>query len=365
MLPAGPAGPGGAKGQFVERDRRGHAEKISASFPRWRPSTNSRPTWARSRARCWATPAEWIPRCSPSSAPASSGPSRFLAVIGRSASYPEVQWRTAVELAARFKVPLLEVDTHELADPAYTANPLNRCFFCKSELWRVLGAVAAERGFDVLLDGTNADDLREHRPGAAAGAARRVHSPFVELGWSKADVREAARQLGLPTWDAPAAPCLSSRIQYGLSVTPERLRQVELAEAIVRAVWSRRRRAGPPPRRPGQRGGAPGGTTAGRGALDHGVRRTPRPRLPGGRPRRARVPPGKPASDRLRSGRQPECEVACALPGRILGLLLLAALLYLGWMEPGTDRRVLAPADRPAPPPTPSARPAGRAMHPS
>jgi uncharacterized protein len=162
------------------------------------------------------------------------GPARFLAVIGRSASYPEVQWRTAVELAARFAVPLLEVDTDELADPDYVANPLNRCFFCKSELWRVLGAVAADRGFEFLLDGTNADDLNEHRPGAAAGAARRVHSPFVELGWTKADVRAAARRLGLPTWDAPAAPCLSSRIRYGLPVTAERLRQVELAEAVVR-----------------------------------------------------------------------------------------------------------------------------------
>lgn len=163
------------------------------------------------------------------------GPARFLAVLGRSASYPEVQWRTAVELAGRFAVPLLEVDTDELADPEYVANPLNRCFFCKSELWRVLGAVAADRGFEFLLDGTNTDDLNEHRPGAAAGAARRVHSPFVELGWTKADVREAARGLGLPTWDAPAAPCLSSRIRFGLPVTAERLRQVELAEEVVRA----------------------------------------------------------------------------------------------------------------------------------
>jgi uncharacterized protein len=162
------------------------------------------------------------------------GPSRFVAVIGRSASYPEVQWRNAVELAVRFGVPLLEVDTHELSDPEYVANPLNRCFFCKSELWRVLGAVAAERQFEHLLDGTNLDDLSEHRPGAAAGAARRVHSPFVDLGWTKADVRDAARQLGLPTWDAPAAPCLSSRIQFGLSVTPERLQQVERAEAVIR-----------------------------------------------------------------------------------------------------------------------------------
>ena len=162
------------------------------------------------------------------------GPARFLAVIGRSASYPAVQWRTAVELAGRFEVPLLEVDTAELADPEYVANPLNRCFFCKSELWRVLGAVAADRGFEFLLDGTNADDLNEHRPGAAAGAARRVHSPFVELGWTKADVRAAARALGLPTWDAPAAPCLSSRIRYGLPVTAERLLQVELAEGLIR-----------------------------------------------------------------------------------------------------------------------------------
>ncbi len=162
------------------------------------------------------------------------GPSRFLAVIGRSASYPEVQWRTAVDLAARFDVPLLEVDTGELSDPEYVANPLNRCFFCKSELWRVLGAVAADRGFAFLLDGTNVDDLTEHRPGAAAGEARRVHSPFAELGWTKVDVRAAAQVLGLPTWDAPAAPCLSSRIRYGLPVTAERLRQVELAEALIR-----------------------------------------------------------------------------------------------------------------------------------
>jgi uncharacterized protein len=163
------------------------------------------------------------------------GPSRFLAVIGRSASYPAVQYETAVSLAERFGVPLLEVDTGELSDPDYVANPQNRCFFCKSELWRVLGAVAAERGFEHLLDGTNADDVREHRPGAAAGAARRVRSPFLELGWTKDDVREAARQLGLPTWNAPAAPCLSSRIRYGLPVTVQRLGQVERAEAVVRA----------------------------------------------------------------------------------------------------------------------------------
>jgi len=164
------------------------------------------------------------------------GPDRFLAVIGKSASYPAVQWEAATALAARFAIPLLEVDTHELEDASYVANPVNRCYFCKSELWRTLGGVAAERGFAVLLDGTNADDLRGHRPGAVAGSERQVHSPFVALGWTKDDVRRAAHELGLPTWDAPAAPCLSSRIEYGLPVTPERLGQVEAAEAVIRAL---------------------------------------------------------------------------------------------------------------------------------
>jgi pyridinium-3,5-biscarboxylic acid mononucleotide sulfurtransferase len=166
------------------------------------------------------------------------GRDRFLAVIGRSASYPEAQWRNAVDLAARFDVPLLEVDTAELQDPRYLANPTTRCFFCKSELWTVLGAVAAERGFGVVMDGTNADDLSggEHRPGHGAGVRAGVQSPLAELGWSKAMVREAARSIGLPTWDAPASPCLSSRVAYGLAITPERLGQVEQGEAFLRSL---------------------------------------------------------------------------------------------------------------------------------
>ena len=164
------------------------------------------------------------------------GPERFLAAIGRSASYPEAQWRAAVDLAQRHAVPLLELDTRELDDPRYVRNAPDRCYFCKSELWDRLAAVAAERGFDTVIDGTNADDLGEHRPGKRAGEERRVRSPLAELGWTKADVRRASRELGLPTWDAPAAPCLSSRIRYGLEVTPERLRQVELGEAYLRGL---------------------------------------------------------------------------------------------------------------------------------
>ncbi|MBA3346777.1 MAG: ATP-dependent sacrificial sulfur transferase LarE [Gemmatimonadales bacterium] len=164
------------------------------------------------------------------------GRDRLLAVIGRSASYPEVQWRSAVELAGRFDVPLLEIETRELEDPRYVSNPTNRCYFCKSELWTRLTEVARGRKFDVVVDGTNADDLGEHRPGLAAAEELGIRSPLAELGWSKSEIRAASLELGLPTWDAPAAPCLSSRVLYGLEVTPERLRQVEAGEAYLRAL---------------------------------------------------------------------------------------------------------------------------------
>lgn len=162
------------------------------------------------------------------------GRHRMVAVVGRSASYPEAQWQAARAVAERFEIPLVELETHELDDPNYIANPTNRCFFCKAELWRQLVPVARARGLAVVCDGTNADDLREHRPGYAAGRAAGVRSPLAELGFTKSDVREAARDLGLPVWDAPAAPCLSSRVAYGLEITPRRLEQVEHAEAYLR-----------------------------------------------------------------------------------------------------------------------------------
>ena len=162
------------------------------------------------------------------------GAERFLAVIGRSPSYPEVQWRRAVALAERHHIPLLELDTHELQDPRYLRNDTDRCYFCKTELWSRLAEIARGQGFDTVIDGTNADDLGEHRPGLRAGREGRVRSPLAELGWSKEAVRTASRELGLPTWDAPAAPCLSSRVRYGLAITPGRLRQVEEGEAFLR-----------------------------------------------------------------------------------------------------------------------------------
>ncbi|MGH7675417.1 MAG: ATP-dependent sacrificial sulfur transferase LarE [Gemmatimonadales bacterium] len=162
------------------------------------------------------------------------GRDRMVAAIGRSASYPLAQRQAALDLAARFDVPVVEIETRELDDPRYRANPTNRCFYCKTELWARLGAEARRRGLAVVCDGTNVDDLGEHRPGAAAGRAAGVRSPLVEVGMTKADVRAAAHRIGVPAWDAPAAPCLSSRVRYGLEVTPERLRQVEQSEAYLR-----------------------------------------------------------------------------------------------------------------------------------
>jgi len=163
----------------------------------------------------------------------SLGHERFLAVIGRSASYPESQWQAARELASRFDVPLLEIGTEEMDDPRYLANAPDRCYFCKAELWRRLALVARERGFDAVVDGTNADDLTEHRPGLNAAKEWHVRSPLAQLGWSKSAVRAASRSLGLPTWDAPSGPCLSSRVMYGLEITPARRRQVEEGEAYL------------------------------------------------------------------------------------------------------------------------------------
>lgn len=167
------------------------------------------------------------------------GPDRMLAAIGRSASLPAEQRAMAHAVATQFDVPVAEVDTYELEDPRYLANPTNRCLFCKSELWGRLWELADMRGFPVVCDGTNADDLSEHRPGHAAGRNAGVRSPLVVAGLGKADVRAAARSIGLPNWDAPAAPCLSSRVQYGLHITPRRLRQVEAGEAFLRGLGVR------------------------------------------------------------------------------------------------------------------------------
>jgi uncharacterized protein len=162
------------------------------------------------------------------------GAENVLAIIGRSASYPAEQWATARRVADSFEVPVLELDTDEMNDPRYAANPANRCYFCKTELWGKLVPAAAERGFDTVVDGTNADDVGGYRPGMQAARENEVASPLAALGFTKAEIRLRSRELGLPTWQQPASPCLSSRLPYGTSVTPERLRRIELAERAVR-----------------------------------------------------------------------------------------------------------------------------------
>ena len=164
------------------------------------------------------------------------GADRVLAVIGRSASYPAEQWATARGVARRFGVPVLEVDTEELSDPRYAENPTTRCYFCKSELWSRLAPIATERGLAIVIDGTNADDLGDHRPGAAAARERGVASPLAEVGMTKSEIRERSRVRGIPTWAQPSSPCLSSRIPYGTAVTPERLRRIERAERALREL---------------------------------------------------------------------------------------------------------------------------------
>lgn len=164
------------------------------------------------------------------------GGENVLAIIGRSASYPAAQWAAARGVADRFGVPVLEVDTHEMEDPRYAANPSNRCYFCKTELWSLLVPVARERGIETVIDGTNADDVTGHRPGAAAANEHGVESPLLIIGLTKPEIRALSQERGIPTWAQPSSPCLSSRIPYGIAVTATRLAAIERAEAALRAL---------------------------------------------------------------------------------------------------------------------------------
>ena len=155
-----------------------------------------------------------------------AAPRNVLAIIGRSASYPDSQWLNAREVASQIGLAILEVDTDELNDPRYAANPSNRCYFCKTELWSRLVPLADGRGIAVVADGTNADDLQGHRPGAQAAKEHGVVSPLALFEFSKDEIRARSRALGLPTWQQPSSPCLSSRIPRYLAppVTVGRLR---------------------------------------------------------------------------------------------------------------------------------------------
>jgi pyridinium-3,5-biscarboxylic acid mononucleotide sulfurtransferase len=164
---------------------------------------------------------------------------RAVALTAHSPSVPQAERSEARALAQRLAVRHLEVDSHEMDDPRYVANGSDRCYYCKSELYRVCDEVARREGLAAILDGFNADDRRDHRPGHRAAEERAVRSPLAEAGLGKDEVRAWSQAYGLPTWDKPQMACLASRLPYGTSVTAERLTQVERAEAALRAVGLR------------------------------------------------------------------------------------------------------------------------------
>ncbi|HTK32367.1 MAG TPA: ATP-dependent sacrificial sulfur transferase LarE [Candidatus Saccharimonadaceae bacterium] len=161
---------------------------------------------------------------------------RALGVIGRSDSYARRELELALAQAASFGAAIEIVSTGELSDPNFRSNPVDRCYHCKSELYRELAEVAMRFGARAVLDGTIVEDLGDWRPGRRAAEERAVQSPLADLGFTKADVRAAAAHYGLESRDKPASPCLASRIPYGTEITREALGQVEAAEELLRSL---------------------------------------------------------------------------------------------------------------------------------
>lgn len=164
---------------------------------------------------------------------------RALAAIADSPSLPRRELAEALELASQFGFEARVVHTKEFDNAAYLANPANRCYFCKHELFAELEPLAKAEGFAVLAYGENASDIGDHRPGAKAAQEFQVRAPLKEVGMTKAEIREYSARLGLPTSDKPQLACLSSRIPYGEPVTPEKLRMIEEAEHFLRELGLR------------------------------------------------------------------------------------------------------------------------------
>jgi uncharacterized protein len=160
--------------------------------------------------------------------------SKALAAIADSPSLPRRELEEALEIAEEFQFPVRVVRTLEFQNPNYTANPTNRCYFCKHELFKELEPIARAEKFAVIAYGENASDVGDFRPGAQAAKEFQVCAPLKEVGLTKAEIRELSGKLGLPTADKPQMACLSSRIPYGESVTPEKLRMIEAAENVLR-----------------------------------------------------------------------------------------------------------------------------------
>jgi uncharacterized protein len=165
--------------------------------------------------------------------------SRSLCVTADSPSYPDRHRELAIEVARAFNLRHEIIRTDEMARPEYRANPANRCYYCKHELYTHLSAIARARGFAAIVDGSNADDRGDYRPGRQAAREFGVVSPLDESGLTKADIRVLAKRAGMSTWDEPASACLSSRIPYHSEVTDEKLRTIEAAERVLRSLGFR------------------------------------------------------------------------------------------------------------------------------
>ena len=167
---------------------------------------------------------------------------KVLAITAVSASLPSADRNEAEEIARQIGVKHVLVESMETSSQDYLSNTPDRCFFCKKETYGKLTAYAKKYGYEVIVDGTNADDLGDYRPGRKAAREFAVRSPLLEAGFTKVEIRQLSRELGLPNWDKPAAACLSSRIPYGTPITLEALSQVERAEALLHGLGLRQLR---------------------------------------------------------------------------------------------------------------------------
>jgi uncharacterized protein len=161
---------------------------------------------------------------------------RVLALTTTSPTMPDEDRDSALTMARQIGARHIVIESNELEIPGYSANPINRCYLCKHNLFTVCEAKAVELGIDEIVDGLNLDDLHDYRPGMQAASEKRVRHPLVEAEMTKADVRAASRAMGLPTWDRPASPCLSSRFPYGTEITPEGLAKVAAGEKLLHSM---------------------------------------------------------------------------------------------------------------------------------
>jgi len=167
------------------------------------------------------------------------GPGNVVAVTSKSESLAEAEFEQAVKLADQMGVEHVVLETGELQNPDFAANPANRCYFCRTALYDLLDTFIAERGLNAVVNGTNADDSNDWRPGHQAAREHNVRTPCAEAGLTKQDIRVLSKRMNLPTFDKPASPCLASRVPYGEAITAQKLKQIERAEAFLRSLGFR------------------------------------------------------------------------------------------------------------------------------